>query len=1351
MRNREEQLIQTRFRVLDQMGENMKAKVQSYRTNAENYEQSMLKSLRELNSLKKNLLILQSRRNEIKAGISDEEKQLIDTIKHKQENINNDNKVYNQDLKFKKFISNKQPDPTYNVGYDSDFKDEISPISVGTDSIIFTTNSMEFYLSNEFLLKNIDRQDIFEKSIIIGEESILYCSFSKDLKLVFNSAQEHGETEKSLRFTSVRKSDTLFLPVQKTLKAATIHSNRCYDITLSDGNYKMFLKPVKIENLDWFICGLVSDNDYQREKQSIAPWFIIVLSLVLFLIMLSLPFVKLKVMARTEMLGTGTILFAGLAFLLGAAFLVHFLFFQAINNSRINERDIMIKALSEEIKNSLAKEMKLIYQQLYNADRTFLNYPSNKDNLYTTNILNDTTKWKIKKYLYFDYIFWLDKTGTQIALITPFSAKEKLINYSYRDYFKLKDEWYWPGNDTAKYKKFRMESIVSTTSGDHKAAFSMPSVSDNNVIVMTGRFYSLIDPIIPMGYKFCIIDKSGKVWFHSNKYQNQAENLIRECNDDKLLKAALYAEVAEEMNVSYYNHPHRIQIEPLETAVGMPLFLVTMYDLRNEYSHQAQAFISTLLLVIALFLYLVIQVMILIILKRIFRQENVHRNFKLDFINFRNSKIADYKSLIFYFIFALFEFCLVIIPLPGLMAIISIFIIVTILFTSMFIHLHDFKLRSPAVFIVIILNILVLVFLFVQLFREDNDNLNKYILQIVVLSLVLMAFPFMKFNNLFAWSKLKPDVAYSLLILFMVILFGVAPILKFYDITANIENDIHLRHGQLELARQKEDRNMSFLKYYTRIDTIDNNGKNEARDTAHKARKEVGMFTRFWYHTRLSDTVIWATKQSPKNLESFVNAFRPVYNDDFSVASKYLNVDSIKNRPFYWHVHWDSSLVLSYQSPTEDLHKQNLVTRMVRSDKPELNIFNPTWNDNIFNVIAKILLYLLLFGILVLVYKLILFTTRQVFGVSLTRDIASIGFETKVRGQINSGNPILLVNSSAFLELPEVAKKISMEYSTNEFYWLDPKAIQLSDTWLVRDLAKDFEEPEGFSKKIRILMEWMKTSEKLIILVDINPETILNYYTEKAGINKKTDPKAEKKPDVNTEMFSKTLDLFKSFLNRTVILFVPVNYLLPKPETREKNDDETPEVLISRELNTSNYLTGFQEPMNEYLLNIKKEKISDYKTRKQCVTRISEMAEKYYQCLLETSSTEEKFVLLDLAFDMIANIKNRHVIINLLKRGLLIQGKDTIEFMNDSFRVFLLSHYSDLDKQEYKKAMGVGPGNWTGYKIAILLVIVALFVFIFVSNQEFLQNMNRLFITLGASIAGITSLLGLLGRKAKES
>ncbi len=290
---REENLIQTRFRVLDQMGENLRAKVDSYRKNAENFAGTVIHS--------KNVIST--------TGVFAKE-QAIETSRSAY------NSVYNEDLNFIKSV----------------LKDtlESNNFSIRNDSVIFSSNGLQFYLPGEFLLKNIERKDIFAKSLIINDSSILYCSFSKDLKLAFINSAREEKKGKSLGLISSGRSDTLYLPVKGKLNAATIQDNRCYDIILSDGPYKLFLKPVKIDQYELFLGGLVKKTDFQREKQSIAPWMIIILSLVLLLIILSLPFVQLKVMSFTETLGTKTVVFSALALLLGTSFLIFYIFFRSI-------------------------------------------------------------------------------------------------------------------------------------------------------------------------------------------------------------------------------------------------------------------------------------------------------------------------------------------------------------------------------------------------------------------------------------------------------------------------------------------------------------------------------------------------------------------------------------------------------------------------------------------------------------------------------------------------------------------------------------------------------------------------------------------------------------------------------------------------------------------------------------------------------------------------------------------------------------------------------------------------------------------------------------------------------------
>ncbi len=1003
--------------------------------------------------------------------------------------------------------------------------------------------------------------------------------------------------------------------------------------------------------------------------------------------------------------------------------------------------------------------MESVYRQLDQTDGQFLKYSSGSINI--TDVLTTLTPMKPSHYKYFDYIFWLNTNGKQIAQISPFSKQEELINLSDRDYFKYSDEWFWPYDVINGKNRFRMESIMSVKSGDYKAAFSRPSYSPGLIIALTSRFYSVIDPLIPKGYKFCIIDAAGNVWFHSNKYQNLAENFVQECNDDKLLQAALYADVAKSLIVNYYNTPHRIYIRHLD---GLPLYLVTMYDLRLENSFQAQVFITTLLLISGLFAFMIFQILLVLLLKWIFEMKGNTWKFRLEFMRLKPGKINDYMHLILILAFSLFIMIAFISRMPDVMAIIMILILITILFSITLVYLKDIRFGFWAVLIYIFFNTLIFIALKYFLYPDVTifQFRGSYRPLPIVLLLILIVSYFM-FRKSYYRINMKPDVAYSILILLMVLLFGVVPILKFFNIAANLENKIAIRYGQLELTRARESRNKDYIRYYERIEDIRSTGKNTVRDNIHNQRKDDGVYLKFWYNTTLADCTMThyqaAVNRSPL-IDTLLYPFRPVYKDTLSVESKYLLIDTTQSQSYRWRISGDNGQFLYYKSPTEDLSGRDKKTMVVRSDLPETNIIKAYWSGkNWKNSFVDIFIFMIVLAIIFMIYGLILFATRRIFGVSLITDSGHQDLKNDVESQLKAGNPVILLNPSSSRGFQQLVKWVKDNFSTREFIWEDPKEDNKAEAWLVSDLLKDYRDPEAFMKNLKMLMNWLKTPEKLIIILENHPENISYYYKVRAEINKKPDPKADNPTDVKTESFRQAYELFQTFIQSIVILQVPVNIHhqvresgeAKKTEAYNDNHTITPEALIAREISASDYLSGLGPSLDEYLAVLKEKKLELKEVNGLIMARISEMAEKYYHSLLETCSSEEKFILLDIVNDGITNIRNKQVIITLMRRGMLVKRQDSIGVMNESFHNFLLANFSKQDKQELKKALGAGPGKWAGYKIAIILIIAALFVFIFISNQDFLNNLNKMFITLGASIAGITSLLGLLGKKAKDS
>lgn len=1326
IRNREEDMIQTRFRVLDNMGENVKAKMGSYRKNADTYYEQVIKSVdKNIGQDTQVVCFTKSISNDsIKLICSDLKNDKINQKKFFigiciPDTIKEYSKTYNPDLKYKRWIIYKKDSISKFFEYYKNRKDilvyktwEANPYNtlvVKDDSVLIVSGSLEFYLPPELIVKNIERPDVFDQTLLIAENKVLYNSSQKDLKLIKVQAKVNEGSDRSFHFIPESGSDTFYLPINEDLQSVTIHTDKCYNIKLSDGKYRLFLKPIKVGQNDWFIGGLVNTAKFDREKHSIPTWMIILLSLAFVIILLSLPFVKLWAMSKTELLGKSTIFHVALALLVGFTFIVFYFFFQQHYFARSGNRNRELKDLSKNINNSLNAELQKIYQVVRHVDDS-MTARVNLEKKITpiNNIFSHTNSWKITQYPYFDYIYWLDTTGMQKYEITPFSNLEQLQKYDFRDYFKKYNEWYanlrMP--DTSRYRipgnvKFYMESIVSVTSGDYKVAYSTESQlfkPQKYRIVMTGRFNSLIDPILPEGYCFCIIDPNGQVLFHSNKYQNMAENFIRECGGDRSLQAAIHAEIPRIMDVKYYNIPYRIYIKPME---GLPLFIVTMYDLRMEYAYQAQSFITTSVLITCLFLYFFFQLILFLLLKRFLTtSKDKESNLRTEFSKLKISKVRDYIRLIWICIFSAIGLYLIIYFMPAAQAIVSIFMLTTVMITILLLRLHDYKCNRPVILYYLIINSLILIFLFIVSMRISGVNSSLFWIFLILL-IFMTVINFSAWFNKFRIKKLHADYVYSGLIFMLLIIFGVAPVLKFYQIAVDIENENQVRLTQLELARSREDRNKIYETYYKRIAHQDKE-TDMYRDQVHKSRMDLGEYCYFWHETAFDVKSEDRSNHSVREqvIDSIINEVRPVYSDPLSIESKYLSIDKIPDRIFNWKF-FNDTIELSYSSPTQDIEHIKAENIYIRSVIHPQSILFPFSKASKYLGIKAPLFYLLLISILAAGFGLILLSTRKLFGISLLPEEQLQNPYQKIVNYLDSGISILIINPSGITGLRELLDIISTDHNTETYEWDTLEGIDATTNILVKDLTKDHLDPEKFGDRLDHLFNSIEKHPNFIIVTDINPQKILQFYEEKARVGKFA-LKADKNPDEQQSTFRKTYYKLKAMLNLLALVDVPLNY--------EGKD-----------------MSG--------------------KKRKDPGILFKELGNTYCKHIIDNCSAEELLVLLDLSGDTIANVTNIRAVKRLIYKGLLRNARHDYHIRYIELEAYLDSNYNSRYRKELTSEAGDESGKWSGYKTAILLVSIILLAFIFISNQQFLSNITKLVATVGASLIAITNLFNMVTKK----
>jgi hypothetical protein len=295
----------------------------------------------------------------------------------------------------------------------------------------------------------------------------------------------------------------------------------------------------------------------------------------------------------------------------------------------------------------------------------------------------------------------------------------------------------------------------------------------------------------------------------------------------------------------------------------------------------------------------------------------------------------------------------------------------------------------------------------------------------------------------------------------------------------------------------------------------------------------------------------------------------------------------------------------------------------------------------------------------------------------------------------------------------------------------------------IYNLDWNFSDLGTIRNKLAIVRELMGRDDiRLIMLSQVHPQTILNYYENLIEEAKMGDTKYEE-----------WLKLFKGLSQLLEILIIeplPINYHHSWHD-EEKHCDKKARLisipnLIEQEIKASDYLKQFEQAIFNYN-ELHCQKTNCENPEERIIAKIISLAGKYYSDLVSTCTTEEKYVLHDFADDLIMNPKNEAAIYRLLEKGVLVKRCDRIKFMNISFRRYVLGSLTKEKVEEFELKLGKKAGTWQGYRATLLIIIVALFGFIAMANQNFLDNLNQLFVAIGGGIAVITGIIGLLSRK----
>ncbi len=446
-----------------------------------------------------------------------------------------------------------------------------------------------------------------------------------------------------------------FLNNEEDQKTAAVKGAQMIHVRAPDGDVKILFKhPIQLSNAEnvFYIVGIVSEKHFRTAYWSVSTPILIILSMVLVGLVLSVPFVRLALMAPTDPLSRWHVfsLFFSMSLSIGLLALlflsIHMLDVRKeIVTERMQDSANKIKSqMKNELKQVLAglkmqgpymeSQIRLKMQGRYMESQikeTAL--PKNveyqmwserepgvcKEAPNTPYISKEIWDWVCQDhYLDHSLAFWIDSKGDmRIASRTSDNISMYLttIPLQNRKYvIKVLNE----ANSLWREDKYvyYMEPVTSWGTGKSEIVASMASrnpyksgkeqKSETWVAALSFEFLSVMkDVVMPAGTGFAIIDNQDlQVMIHSNARRSQRENFLIEADQNLQIKNLVVAQQSGIVEGRYWGVDTLFYVMPLKE---IPWTLVVY----REQALFSSMILTTFILASALFIVWILFVSIL--------------------------------------------------------------------------------------------------------------------------------------------------------------------------------------------------------------------------------------------------------------------------------------------------------------------------------------------------------------------------------------------------------------------------------------------------------------------------------------------------------------------------------------------------------------------------------------------------------------------------------------------------------------------------------------------------------------------------------------------------------------------
>jgi hypothetical protein len=388
----------------------------------------------------------------------------------------------------------------------------------------------------------------------------------------------------------------------------------------------------------WILCGLVRADNFRAESQWMSYTYILWFLGAILLAVAAYPFLRLRLSSQTERLRPRDVVSTALLTCFATAvvtFILLDLYYGRDQCEQSGERraDRQMLNLASAIDSSFEKEKEHAFNQLtaltqmpdllkelQRAQTRLKNRPRLSDHrkdcepesACRVDILHDKIPDGLHKYPYLQYISWSDENADQQIKWTTRPTVTPFINLAKESYYadvqKALTDLKKAQGDRHYTASIPFEGIASQYSSNtgknitifwklvdahgksvleglrEKASHQKEVSHEEDVFCVSLVSYpiSVMDPILPAGFKFAVIRNDGTVVFHSDATRNLRENFFNETDQDQDLRSRVSMRSEGSLVTNYMGKRQRLYVRPMSSSAEQNWSVVVFRDVRLE-------------------------------------------------------------------------------------------------------------------------------------------------------------------------------------------------------------------------------------------------------------------------------------------------------------------------------------------------------------------------------------------------------------------------------------------------------------------------------------------------------------------------------------------------------------------------------------------------------------------------------------------------------------------------------------------------------------------------------------------------------------------------------------------------